>query len=234
MKKWFIYTGIVGAWITASAFLNVSAAWEIPQIECEYAGKFEQCMIANQNGNARSIENFSCLQSTDPARILDQIILDVKFREIQEKSLEFLVRLKKDKEAVIKDQNRIIDDVTKNFWKQWVYYKEYQKLCKGWILAERISCTEKIANPEAGLRIKWSNLTESCMRLANTNLDIYTQVAYDTLKLNKSQIHEDNKKKYMQKERKKYDGILNLMLDIVGHMWRLARWLTHYTQTTKK
>ena len=135
---------------------------------------------------------------------------------------------------MVTDQNRLIDDITKNFWRQWVYYKQYKSLCDSGILAERVSCTEKIANTDAGRRIRWSAMTQWCMALVNTHLDIYTQVAYDILKLNKSAVNQDNKQEYEQEERTKYDEVLSLMLDIVWHMWRLARWVTHWTPFPKK
>ena len=93
MNKYITYLGIssislFGLWVSW-----VFSATEIPQISCEYSWKFEQCMIANQNGSARSITEFSCLQSNDPAAVLDQIILDVKFREIQDEKLEFFKKI---------------------------------------------------------------------------------------------------------------------------------------------
>ncbi len=230
MKHNVVYIVKMNLGLLLASVVGVSISYaEIPQIDCEYSGKFQQCMIANQNGTTRSIENFSCLQSTNAGEILDQIILDVKFREIQEKQLDFIKKLKKDKEASVKDTNRIIDDITKNFAVQWVYYKEYKALCDSWILAERLSCTGKISNTDVWRRIRWSDLNKACMSLAKTQLDIYTQVAYDTVKLNKSAVHQDNKQKYEQEQRTKYDKLLSLMFEIIGHMWRLARGVTHWT-----
>ena len=108
---------------------------------CEYQDKLEQCQIANKNGSSRSIEEFVCLQSNNREAVLDQIILDVKFREIDEEIISFLDALKADKEAAANDTNRVIDDITKNLLKEGVYYKDYKKLCNNGILAERAKCS---------------------------------------------------------------------------------------------
>jgi len=46
--------------------------------------------VANRNGSSRSITDFACMASNDPELILDQIILDEKFKEIQDEQLAFL------------------------------------------------------------------------------------------------------------------------------------------------
>jgi hypothetical protein len=74
----------------------------------------DQCIVANKNGSARSITEFSCLQSNNAEAILDQIILDVKFREVDDEVEAFLDALDQDKEPAATDTNRVIDDITKN------------------------------------------------------------------------------------------------------------------------
>jgi hypothetical protein len=56
----------------------------IPELDCSYNDKFQQCVIANRNGNPRSIEDFPCYATEDMNLILDQIILDEMFQEVQE------------------------------------------------------------------------------------------------------------------------------------------------------
>jgi hypothetical protein len=56
-----------------------------------------------------------CLQSADWEAILDQIILDVEFQEIDDEIYDYLDRLSKDKELPVNDPNRAIDDITKAF-----------------------------------------------------------------------------------------------------------------------
>lgn len=186
-------------------------------------------MQANQGWNPRSIEDFVCLQSQDQSKVLDQIILDETFREIDDRVESFLYRLSEDKESSVTNLNENIDDITKNLGIEGVFYKEYKALCDGWILAERISCTEKISNVEGWARIKNAPQNEGCIELVKNKLDIYYRVAADIQKLNKSDVHRDNRQEYEQEQRTKYDGLLQLMLDIIAFLERLYSWLTHYT-----
>jgi len=70
---------------------------------------------ANRNGNPRSIEDFPCIASESYSSILDQIILDEKFSEIQEKSEAFIESLEQDKKAIVTNPNEVIDDIMNNF-----------------------------------------------------------------------------------------------------------------------
>ena len=213
-----------------AAFASLPPAWEESEwLSCEYAGKFEQCMQANRNGSTRSIKDFVCIQSADSQAVLDQIILDVTFQEIDEEIMEYLVALEEDKEFAATETNRAIDDVTKNFWKEGDYYKRYKKLCNGWILAERAKCTWSVPIIPVGDRIKGSDNSRECMNLVNNKLDIYMNVADNVLKLNKSEFLQDAHKEYVQQEREKYDELLTTMMNIIGHAGRLARGMTHWT-----
>lgn len=197
---------------------------------CEYMWKFEQCMQANKNGTTRSIKDFICLQSNDSEAILDQIILDVKFQEIDDEVMQYLEQLESDKGFAAHETNEAIDDTTNNLSIEGVYYKKYKDLCNGWILAERVTCTGSIPVTPAWERIKGSFASRECMNLVNNKLDIYLWVADNVLKLNKNEVLQDGHKEYVQKEREKYDELLNTMLNIIGHAGRLARWLTHTTK----
>ena len=222
------------AWILVSCSLlwvNPLFADErpIPQLDCEYAGKFEECIAANRSGNTRSIDDFVCLQSQNWEAILDQIILDETFQEIDEEVYEYLEDLSEDKEHIIDEPNRAIDDITKNLSVEGDYYKEYVKLCQRGILAERTSCTGSVPNIAAWPRLQGSDMGRECIALVKNKLDIYTKVADGLVKLNKSEVIQDDHKDYVQQERTKYDELLNDMNMIVGSMGRLARWVTHWT-----
>lgn len=212
--------------------LGANISDPIPQLECSYASKFERCVVVNRTWSSRTIEDFACIASNDYDVILDQIILDEKFEEIQEKQLSFLAWLLSDKEKSLTDPLRIIDDVTKTFSPEWVFSKDYQDLCNGWILAERLTCTGKIWNPWAGNRIADWGLKSECMQLVNTHLDIYKSVAYDIMKRNKSEVLQDKTKEYFQQENTKYDEILSTMWQIIGHTERINP--THYVDNPKQ
>jgi len=54
------------------------------------------------------------------------------------------------------------------------------------------------------------------MALAETHLGIYSQVAYDIVKLNKAQVLQDQyKKDIVQVMRGKFDELLSMMSDII-------------------
>jgi len=225
MKKTLIFSSLSVLCITWYVWVF---AEESEGLECEYASKFQQCKVANQNGSTRSIKDFICLQSNRDEDILDQIILDVEFKKIDDEVESFLDALWEDKEKAATDTNRVIDDISKNLLPEWVFHKRYKALCNNWILAKRLSCKSPIANTAAGNRIKWSDTSDACLTLVGNKLDIYAQVAFDTTKLNKAEVLRDQyKEDIVQKTRDKFDKLISLMVEIVWHMWRLARGITH-------
>lgn len=232
MKTSYIYTSMILWACLFSSHIHAALddwldSWEL---ECGYTSKLEQCIIANKNGNTRGITDFVCIQSQSNEDVLDQIILDSTFGEIDDEIESFLDALSKDKEASAHDTNRIIDDITKNLGIEWVYYKKYKELCNWWILAERATCW-KIGNNIAGARISDRSFQSSCLGLVENKMDIYSQAAYDTVKVNKWDVLRDQyKQDIVQVQRDRYSALISpLMTDIVGHMGRLARWVTHWT-----
>ncbi len=218
-------SSIVTHWVHA-------AVWDL---ECSYASAFQACKSAQTNGNTRTLTNPLCTSNPSNEAILDQIILDVKFKEIDTEAELYLEQLVTQKDAYFwpnaqSDVNRAIDDVTKNFWIEWVYYKQYKDLCNGWILAERAKCTGSIPNLAAApLLDQWFNQS-ACMELVNFKVDSYRYAAYEILGQNKYDVEQvDTHKKYVKEQRTKYDALMSLLQTIVSHMGRLARWVTHWT-----
>jgi hypothetical protein len=63
------------------------------------------------------------------------------------------------------------------------------------------------------------------MVLAETKLNVYKQVAFDILILNKMYIRKDSMKKYVIEERKKYNILLDIMMVNIGYIERiLSKW----------
>lgn len=225
MKKTLIYIPVI-IWVYFFA-----SQWNaVEPMNCEYAWKFEQCKVANQNGTSRSIEDFVCISSTKDEDILDQIILDVEFKKIDDQIESFIDKLDRDKEASATDSNTVIDDIATNLLPEWFFYRQYKSLCNGWILAKRSQCTWSVPNTVAWSRLDGMNSNTACMNLVKNKLDIYSQVAYDTMKLNKSDVREDRLQEWVIQElRTKYDALIDLMAAIIWNIWRLARWITHWT-----
>ena len=68
------------------------------------------------------------------------------------------------------------------------------------------------------------------MDLAKIKLHISRQVAYNILMLNKQQILKDERKKYVQEERTKYDKLLNAFMINLGYLGRiLHKWPSKIT-----
>lgn len=230
----YIFASVLVFFVLGVQFTYAVAENPSQALECEYAGAFDQCKIAQQNGSSRSINDPLCSSNPSNEMILDQIILDEMFQEIDEQAKQYLLQLSADKDKYFwpnaeESEFRAIDDVTKNFWVEGVYYKQYKELCDGGILAERMTCTGKVPNQPAALRIKGSFNSNACMELVNFKLWVYMDVAYVQLKMNKSQVQADSHKEYVQQERSKYDALLTMMGTIVWHVGRLARGVTHWT-----
>ncbi len=226
MKRSILYIPII-LWFYA--FSYNSYADEL--ISCEYAWKFQQCKVANQNGSSRTIKDFVCISSTKDEDILDQIILDVEFKKIDDQVESFLDKLKNDKEASAVDSNTVIDDIAKNLLPEGIFYRQYKSLCNWWILAKRAECTGwKVPNIAAWEWIDPLWWESECMSLVKNKLNIYSQVAYDTMKINKADVREDRLQEWVvQQLRTKYDKLIDLMVAIIWNIWRLARWITHWT-----
>jgi hypothetical protein len=58
------------------------------ETSCEYQGEIDECIEANKNGTALEIEDFVCLQTSDREEMVYNIILDKKFKEVDEKAEE--------------------------------------------------------------------------------------------------------------------------------------------------
>jgi len=215
----------------------VSAEWP-PQVSCSYSGKFDQCYQANLSGSTRSIEDFVCIdRAGNWQEMLTQIILDEKFAEIDEQIEEYITKLEDSKceyfwPGASENFLRAVDDIEKNFPKYGYYWNQYKELCETWILAEVAECTGKVANIEAWQYL-WLNEDSSCFSLVETKLFHYRKVGYDLLKLNKSQCRQDEHKKYVQQERDKYNGLLDLMRDIIGFLERMVNGWVSKTKNPK-
>jgi hypothetical protein len=226
MILWAFWIGAYSYFWAEQSVMAVSSE-NIPELECKYNSKFQQCVQANIAGNPRSIDDFPCLATQDYEAILDQIILDESFKDIQKRGEAFLLGLENDVEAVGDNPLQVMDDIMSHFWPEGSDFKEYKKICNGGILAERATCTGGVPIVPAGNRIANWGWEGECMKLANIHLNMSSMTAFDLAKINKSQLVSDAHKKYFQQEREKYSHILSTMQQIVGHTERINP--THYT-----
>lgn len=202
----------------------------VPDLECsEYNSEFRQCVIANRNGTARTIDDFPCLQTTDLEKILYQIILHKKFEEYDDELLDYLVDLRKDKEASAEEPLDRIDEFAQNFWWYGYYYQKYQDLCEREILAERATCTWAVPLVPAWWAIKWDQVTQECMRLATIKLDTHSELAAHILWINKEEVLSDRFTQSEIDRREWNNDVQDAFRNVVWYCWKIWEWLTHYT-----
>lgn len=224
-------------WIFVSSFglMNPLFAEDETGNSCEYLWKLDQCINANRNGTALSIQDFVCIESRDSSRILDQIILDEKFWVIDAEIELFLDDMRSNKQAVVDDQNIVIDDIASYLTKEWYYYKQYKALCNGWILSERMSCWEVIPNIIGAEYLDGGSYDgRSCISLVNIKMDIYNQVAGNIISQNKSKVPNDLKKLFRQEEKNRYNALDDLQIAILWSAERMANGITHFTPYPKQ
>ncbi len=218
--------------ISALIMPQIVSGADLQDMTCSYAAKYNECVSANENGWARSIDDFVCIeQKWWGERMLLQIILDEKFKEIDKDAEQYLEKLEQSKDYYFWAEPQesflsALDDISANFGQYESYWKRYDDVCNGIVATEFFTCVDSIANTNITSFLNKSDLWR-CEALYETKLDIYKQVAYDVLKLNRLEVRKDDRKDYVIQERDKYSGVMQLMLNILGYMERIVNgWVT--------
>ncbi len=210
------------------AFLNqtYAASGDILST-CSYKQEIEKCLKANQNWTTRAIEDFICINSFNQIEIAWQIILDKEFKKNDKEIEKYLKWLEDNKSYYFWPSSKesflkAVDDIEEKFSVWWEYWKKYAELCDPTnnksILSKTFDCFENwVPNTQAQ---KYFFTQTECSVLVATKLEIYKQVAYDILKLNKNQVKKDEIKKYTWNQRTKYDKLLEI---VMVNMWYMER-----------
>lgn len=214
--------------ISILSFLIISLIWagvyslqaDTTENACNYESQIKECIDANSSAWnwPRSIEDFVCISSTNREKIVYNLILDKKFKEVDEKIKEYLkfLELNKTEYFWVNSNKTLFDaipDLDDRFATSWKwFYAEYEKICSdNSIVKEAVACADPLTAVKATDFIKnnyWDNI---CMNLAKTKLAVFRQIWTDLLKLNKHQVKKDYSKKYMQEQRTKYDDLIEKM-----------------------
>lgn len=206
MKKTFIFF-----------LIFIFLSWSIYSLKadettCKYEGEVNQCL---QTKNPRSIEDFICDWTNDEEKTY-QVILDLKFQEIDKEIVLFLDSLQKWKDYYFwpeKKETYIdwINYVNETFWKYWILWKRYKKFCDPSdtesVVNNYLSCSKTTSSVVAA---QYFTETE-CMTLVEYKLDTYKKIAYNVLWTNKLQVLKDYRKKQFQTTRTMYDNLIDSM-----------------------
>lgn len=215
MKKINYIIAFLSLFLVVLFYINfVDAEWG-----CSYSWEISQCIEANKSWTTRSIEDFVCIVGTSE-EIAYQVVLDKKFKELDEEMDEYIVSLEEDKDRYFWkwSEKNYIDWINEIDDKRKEYYEKYSKICWEEIIKEVIACNidKKTSNRNAKNYFQETD----CMSLINKKLEIFDNVTYNVLKLNKKQVKTDDKKTYDQKQRENYDKLLD---DMMKNSWYMER-----------
>lgn len=217
-----MFKRVLFLYFLVSWFFVYIAHWE-ESYNCAYSWKIEECV--NNQETHRSIEDFVCIQWSKE-RIVYQIVLDEKFKELDEEIEVFLDNLYRSKNyyfwpSKIQDFTVWVDLIEKLLWDHWEYATRYNAICstwEDWIVPEVIECLWwTTSNINVKDFLEWSQ----CVSMYKTKLNLYKDIAYNILKENKQNILRDNHKYFTQSQRKSYDKLIDLVRINIWYIERL-------------
>lgn len=234
MKKILVILFLVCLWTIY--VLNFSY-WE--ETTCWYTEKIDACLnTTEKRALAEGDDWFVCIASENRERVVYQIVLDEKFKEIDKLiEDEYLTTLEEAKDRFFwpdASENYInaSDEIEAKFAKysQTWYWKDYQEICWAWdwsIIIESMSCLGWESNTQV---IYDYFKASTCMELAEFKLYIYKQVAYDILLVNKLNVMQDSAKLHLQGERGNYDELLDAMNINEAYIDRISKKTPSFTE----
>lgn len=213
-------------------FLFSVTHWAIAQ--CDYYDLMLDCKEKNKNGIAHLTTDYLCISSDNDEEILYNIILDKKFGLVDKKVDDYMKWLSSSKNYYFWKEKKSsffqwVDIIGLKFGRFWEYWQEYNIVCDvartDWVFQETLACMDavdgdgitRLVTERAGAFFEWS----SCIQMAEKNLSIHELVAYDLMKVNKAAIRRDNRKRFMQNQRDKFENLLSLMRINVWYMERI-------------
>nr|MDD3720339.1 hypothetical protein [Candidatus Gracilibacteria bacterium] len=234
MKKSFIFF-LVFLFFTAGVY---SLKADNTNTSCKYQDKIDECFNANQNGDANSIEDYICAQSSDKEEIAYQIILDLKFKEIDKEAVKFLDSLQKGKDYYFGPNKQAtyidgINYINEAFGKYGTLWKKYKSFCDPTdntsIIKDYLSCSKYTTTVEAS---QYFTETE-CMTLVEYKLNTFKKIAYNVLGTNKLQVMRDYRKKQFQTTRTMYDNLIDNMNINLDDITKINNQWNYKTQECK-
>lgn len=181
----------------------------------------------------KNFDDFVCIQDSNDKKI-SQIILDLKFREIDNEMDIYLNDLNTQKDKYFWQEAKLdYVDVLDNIEEKTNYFITKLNNSCPIILEETNICLKDYWNSTDITEFTSTFLQGSnwpCYKLWNIKVSLFKDVALSILVSNQSQVLIDDKKKYDQKIRTKYDNLLDLMMI---NIWYLERIWKKWPSKTK-
>lgn len=198
---------------------------------CEYWWQIAECYAANKSWTTKAIDDFVCIVWTYE-EITYQVIIDWEFKLLDEEMDIYLEDLEYNKNYYFwKDRVKTFIEWLNDIESKKKYFRQkYNVTCWKSILEKATACLtwEETSITNARRYFK----TTDCSALVEKKLEIFDDVAYAILLLNKKQIRTDEKRIYDQWERANYDLLVDLMRVNLSYLGRLAKkWNTKLQNT---
>ncbi|MDQ7023583.1 MAG: hypothetical protein Q9M97_08885 [Candidatus Gracilibacteria bacterium] len=152
------------------------------------------------------------------------LILDDKFKEIDEEANKDLDNLQNNKDLFFGEEKQAtfllgIDIIYAKFGVGGKYEKQYREQLLS-VMAETVDCLD---GQKTSINTVKSYFTDNALvnNLIRDKNSRRQKVAIDILTLNKQQIRKDSSKKFMQVRRTMYDSVSNLFMINLGYLMRI-------------
>lgn len=222
---------IICLFITSSIFSNI-VYWK----SCSYSSQIEKCITENWKKATiwpKWIEDFLCIVWT-PEKITYQIVLDEEFKKVDKKMDLYIEELEKNKNIYfgVNKQKTYIEWVNDIIQKSKDFSREYNWLCSNTIIEETLSCmkdkTISIQNTKDFISNNWG----ACTLMIDKKIEIFRDVSFSILMLNKQQVKLDEKKLYDQWQRSNYDNLLDIMNINLSYIERIIKKTVSFISNT--
>ena len=203
----------------------VNAAW------CKYKSKIDKCVSANSDASQKNTCDFVCPSTKVYEQIAFQVALDMEFKTLDVEMEKYIEDLEKYKSIYfwVNKQKNYINGINDIHTKKTYFHLEYLDICNNVLKQEVIKCTddEKISIPNA--KEFFINKGSNCRTLIDKKLEIFQDITFNILMLNKQQIKLDEKKLYDQWERRAYNKLLDLMMINLWYLERIWQKIPSFT-----
>lgn len=213
---------IKNKWFLVFTILLLSFFWFTNFVySCEYKWKIDQCNSANLIAKEKGIDDFTCITWT-PEQVTYQVVLDLEFKKVDEKMDEYIEKLEKNKNIYFwKNRKKTyiewINDIEN---KSLEFRKQYDNICENIINKKVSECSSDNKISIKNAKNFFSNEWTPCSDLTNQKLEIFDDITFGILMLNKKQINADEKKLYDQVQRRNYNMLLDIMMI---NLWYIER-----------